>query len=145
MSSTVLKPYVHYPTNYDLSEFKAVAFKRSTKLIRTEFPLSLLKVTKVETNVVSIKDNIDEIVSNLHGSSISKKEAMDRISGRFPTLRKSHIENFMKDCILKEKRPGDTKTRLFAKSSALEKYGAKTNLTEKLSLILEEKLDSEKA
>lgn len=68
------KPYVHYPTTYDLTEFKAVAFKRKNRLIDTNgisggFPITLLKIKKDGEKHISIKDNLEDIIKTLHGST----------------------------------------------------------------------------
>lgn len=147
-----LKPYIHYYTNYDISEFKAVAFKRNSNLINVSvitgrgFPISVIKCSKKEEEKrMTIKDNLEGIVQLIHGSSISKKDAHERITSKFTYLRKSHVDNFLKDCITKEKHSLDPKFRLYAKVGELEKYGAGHLLIEKLPLILEEKLDKERA
>ena len=63
---------------------------------------------------------------------------------KYGDLRKTHVEFFVKECFSKEKRPLDSKQRLYAKVDAVEKYGGNNLLIERMPLILEEKRDFEK-
>lgn len=82
----VLRPYILPCQDYDLGDFKGVAFAKRP-LIRQPlarmsfgghtgewqpFPISVLKLKKVETKV-DIKDVVDKLVELAHGSTLPKK------------------------------------------------------------------------
>jgi hypothetical protein len=59
------------------------------------------------------------------------------VKSKFKDLKKTHIDDFVKEAFGKARRPEDMKTRLYAKVEVVEKYGGSTELIEQLPLILE--------
>ena len=128
-----MTPYIlQHSQSCDLGDYRAVCLvKRRVKQVGTlippssrfsfsnanastgdelcDFPLSVEKPPKIEDTSLQIKDIVNELVPFAHATSLSKKQLIDEIKARYPELKKTHIENFVKDTFEKAKRPLDSK------------------------------------
>jgi len=78
------------------------------------FPIYVFKKKKDEIQgKLQIKDVIGELIQIGHGTLQSKKELIDQIRGKYLELSKHRIETFVKECFEKEKRPPDSKVKIF--------------------------------
>jgi hypothetical protein len=60
-----------------------------------------------------VNDVISDLVQHGHATVISKKQLIEDIKVKYSDLKKSHIETFVRECFEKQKRPADSKVRLF--------------------------------
>lgn len=65
-------------------------------------------MVKEEVKWGKIEDKIDEIIRIAHGSEKSKKYLQEQLHEKYPLLRKSHMESFIRDCFVKERRDKDS-------------------------------------
>ena len=56
-----------------------------------------------------INDVITDIISYGHATQLSKKQLTEDIKSKYPDLKKTHVETFVKECFEKQRRPADSK------------------------------------
>jgi hypothetical protein len=99
----------------DLKDFKAVSFKKKSDLVSGNqvvcFPL-IIKKKEQPPDKLAIADKLDDLVNICHGSDKSKKTLLEEIVGKYPQLRKTHVDHFLKSSFTKERRPLDNKVCL---------------------------------
>jgi hypothetical protein len=59
-----------------------------------------------------LNEKFEELLQICHGSSKSKKVLKSEIMTQYPTLRKTHVDNFVSTCFKKEKGLLDNKVIL---------------------------------
>ncbi|CDW90095.1 UNKNOWN [Stylonychia lemnae] len=167
-SNIIQRTYINTYENSDLSNFKAVAFRRPLLTVRSKkrdesrrqsmnqdqndqqqiegFPIRVFKLARdqdLDKQKAQIKDYINDLIEIAHGCILSKKQLQEQIKQKYPELPKLKIEIFVKECFDKEKRHPDSKARLYARIDAIEKYGGDEQLIANMPLILESKRDQE--
>lgn len=112
-----MRPYIFLQHRQDLSDFKAVSLKRKPKVVLSRmsfgaastgdesvyapFPLSVEKVKKNEEVKLRVNDVIGDIISTSHATQLSKKQLIEDIKGKYPELKKTHVDTFVKECFEK--------------------------------------------
>ena len=82
--------------------------------VNAPFPLSVEKVKKNEEVKLRVNDVITDIISFSHATQLSKKQLIEDIKGKYPELKKTHVDTFVKECFEKQRRPADSKvSKLF--------------------------------
>ena len=79
--------------------------------VNAPFPLSVEKVKKNEEVKLRVNDVIADIISSSHATQLSKKQLIEDIKVKYPELKKTHVETFVKECFEKQKMPADSKVR----------------------------------
>jgi hypothetical protein len=77
--------------------------------VNAPFPLSVEKVKKNEEVKLRVNDVIADIISFSHATQLSKKQLIEDIKGKYPELKKTHVDTFVKECFEKQRRPADSK------------------------------------
>lgn len=121
-----INPYILSTCDFELKYFKAKTLPRKiTTNLGTEgkeasssskykeiskmfnFPLKPISEKIPELVKVDIKNFIRDIIEMGHGIQGSKKQLIDMIRQRFPDLKKSRVDTFVKECFDKERRAPD--------------------------------------
>ena len=113
----IMRPYIFLDSRTDLGDYKAISLKKKPKITLSrvsfgnlstgdespyaQFPLSVEKFKKKEEAKLKINDVITDLISYSHATSVSKKQLIEDIRGKYPDLKKSHIESFVKECFEK--------------------------------------------
>jgi hypothetical protein len=92
-----------------LSRMSFGAASTGDESVNAPFPLSVEKVKKNEEVKLRVNDVIADIISFSHATQLSKKQLIEDIKVKYPELKKTHVDTFVKECFEKQKRPADSK------------------------------------
>ncbi len=112
-----MRPYIFLDTKTDLGDYKAISLKKKPKITLSRmsfgnastadeshyasFPLSVEKSKKNEEAKLKINDVITDLISYGHATQLSKKQLIDEIKLKYPDLKKTHVDTFVKECFEK--------------------------------------------
>ena len=72
-----------------------------------DFPIKILSEKQYENKqtglIDNIKDNLEDIIKEIHGSYLTKDQIIKNLNEKFSTLSKSSLANFIKNKTMKSK------------------------------------------